>query len=65
MLSFSIWFHTIVLFLLRPFIGQGALFCTFTAHGRSPHHIYNASIRQLKRMVILYQLNHPEAQLTT
>ncbi|KAF7554034.1 hypothetical protein G7Z17_g3247 [Cylindrodendrum hubeiense] len=65
---FHIWLHAAILDIFRPFIrrhGQAKLrLRTFSPPMSSPDQIYAASVNQLKRLIIIYRLNHESSAFT-
>lgn len=55
-----IWFHSAILDLFRPVMGsplRHQKLRTFTSPESSPEKVYNASVNQLKQLIVNYRLN--------
>lgn len=50
-----------MIFLVRPWLAQNRPLASPTLH-TTPSAVFSASIRQLKRIIILYQLHYPESR---
>lgn len=61
-LTLSIYYHCIVMSLMRPWMGKVLLLRASESVICSPDAIFDLSLRQLKRILILYQLNYPESR---
>ena len=60
-LVLHIWLHTNILNIFRPFISKGAALRTFTTNS-TPEAISEASLMQLKYLVVEYWQSQPSAQ---
>lgn len=64
----SIWFHAAILDIFRPFLRsqrhERLHLKTFAAHPSSPDAAFNASVRQLKQLVIRYRCEYESSAYT-
>ncbi|KAL1584791.1 hypothetical protein WHR41_06595 [Cladosporium halotolerans] len=60
-MNMHVYYHCLVILLVRPWIGSNRLLASATLC-TTPSAVFNASILQLKRIIILYQLHYPEAR---
>lgn len=59
--NLSIYFHCLVMLLVRPWMRK-ALHVHTMSTTWSPDEVFHASVSQLKRILIVYQLHHPESR---
>ena len=57
----SIWFHTAVMEIFRPFYGKGGSLKAFGTHHGTPEVIFWSSLTRLERLALAYRQNHPSA----
>lgn len=66
--SFSIWFHAAVLDIFRPFVSgplqKSSRLRTFTSPDSSASAIFDASLNQLKRLIITYRTGYKSSAYT-
>ncbi|KAI1841232.1 hypothetical protein JX266_012544 [Neoarthrinium moseri] len=63
---FHVWFHCAVLDFFRPFVqelGHDRL-STFYHDDSSPQTVFDASVNQLKQLLLVYHVKYPEARRT-
>lgn len=66
---FHIWFHAAVLDIFRPFIRRNvgetyALSTFYSRENNTPDAIHDASVNQLKQLVVFYRTNHASSSYT-
>ncbi|KAK4508114.1 hypothetical protein PRZ48_001852 [Zasmidium cellare] len=61
-ISMHILYHAAIHFLFRPWTGKGLKLNTFDSPNSGPEAIFNASLRQLQRLVLIYRLSVSQAQ---
>jgi hypothetical protein len=56
----SIWYHAVVLDIFRPFIADEKQhdFKKWTSLAKPPEAIFAASVKQLKRLILVYDAQH-------
>lgn len=59
----SIFYHVIILTTFRPFLSspQGTSLKSFSSYGGTPQAVFNASIAQLKRLVLMARMKYPHS----
>lgn len=58
----SIWFHTAVIALTRPWLKTSHVLRYFISHNCTIGAVYGASIRQLKRLLVNFMLHYPQSR---
>ncbi|KAK5990592.1 Nitrogen assimilation transcription factor nit-4-like protein [Cladobotryum mycophilum] len=67
-LILHLWLHAAVLDIFRPFVGsqspQIRRLRTFSSQASSPDAVYAASVNQLKRLIVVFRMNHKPSTYT-
>jgi hypothetical protein len=61
-ITFHVWFHAAILDIFRPFVEPASShhykLKTFSSGVSSPGIVYDASLQQLKRLIVIYRFNY-------
>ena len=57
----SVWYHTAIIDLFRPFVGRDLTLQSFSTPDSTPEMVCEASLTQLKSLLVVYRLSQPSA----